>query len=329
MKMLLKIIWNTRDHRPRAFIRISLQLLLMTLLSGIAGLPLFLLFNLSPLFSSSSLLLTASSLSSLFGIVVSVWLAGRILDQRKFFDYGFHLNASWWRDFWFGILLGAFLMAAIFLVELSAGWIEIQGNLTSQDEQFAFPTGLVLALLLFISVGFQEELLFRGYQLRNIAEGLDHPLFGKTCPLLFAWVLTSILFGLLHLGNPNASLVSTLNITLAGLFLGLGFIFTGELAIPIGLHISWNFFQGIIFGFPVSGLAPTVSAFHITQAGPDLWTGGAFGPEAGLISILAMLVGSICTLAWIHRFRGKMTLETSLAEYQYPSIKNIDEPLNL
>ncbi|NJL33875.1 MAG: hypothetical protein HC893_08460 [Chloroflexaceae bacterium] len=83
------------------------------------------------------------------------------------------------------------------------------------------------------------------------------------------------------------------------MFLGLGYVLTGQLAISIGLHITWNFFQGTVFGFPVSGQDFTrVGVFSIEQGGPPLWTGGAFGPEAGLMGLLTIALGSALTVGW-------------------------------
>jgi membrane protease YdiL (CAAX protease family) len=109
--------------------------------------------------------------------------------------------------------------------------------------------------------------------------------------------------------------MSTLNLVIAGLFLGLGFILTGDLAISIGLHITWNIFQGNVFGFPVSGTTPIVSFIGINQKGPDLVTGGAFGPEAGLIGLAALLLGSFFILVWVYATRKKISLAQSLAIY--------------
>ena len=156
----------------------------------------------------------------------------------------------------------------------------------------------------------------RGYLLRNLAEGLNFKRIGPRTALIAAYIISSLIFGGLHAANPNASLTSTLSIALAGLFLGLGFVLTGELAIPIGLHISWNFFQGNVFGFPVSGAYAGPSFIAIQQAGPAWATGGAFGPEAGVIGLAAILLGCGLTLWWVRRRTGQLRMQTELAEYQ-------------
>jgi hypothetical protein len=94
---------------------------------------------------------------------------------------------------------------------------------------------------------------------------------------------------------------------MTGIAFGTGFILTGELAIPIGLHIAWNFFQANVFGFPVSGLsypAEIVTLFKTNNSGPEKWTGGVFGPEAGIFGLLAMLIGIFLTIIWIRFRRG-------------------------
>ena len=120
----------------------------------------------------------------------------------------------------------------------------------------------------------------------------------------------------LHAANPNASLVSTLNIAGAGLFLGLPFVLSGELAISIGLHMTWNFFQGNVYGFPVSGSDAGPTFIAIQQAGPQWATGGAFGPEAGVIGLVAIALGCLLTLAWLRWRTGKLRWRTELAEYE-------------
>jgi len=179
-----------------------------------------------------------------------------------------------------------------------------------------FAAAMLGALLLFVVVGITEELLARGDHLRNLAEGLNFPRTGSLWALLLAWLLSSTFFGLLHIFNPNATWLSTLALMVAGLLFGLAYVLTGSLAIPIGLHIAWNFFQGIVFGFPVSGNTfDSASVFTIQQKGPSLWTGGAFGPEAGLLGVIALALGAILTLIWVRWRYGATRIQTTLAVY--------------
>jgi membrane protease YdiL (CAAX protease family) len=168
---------------------------------------------------------------------------------------------------------------------------------------------------LFVGVGFYEELLFRGYHLRNYAEGLCFAWLGPRGALVLATVLSSLVFGFVHAGNDNASMSSTLYIALAGCLLALGFIWTAELSLPIGLHLSWNLCQGL-FGFPVSGNDAGPRVFDIEQLGNPVITGGAFGPEAGLIGVVAMVVGAGLIAAWVRLTRGSLVLRVELAQWR-------------
>jgi hypothetical protein len=91
---------------------------------------------------------------------------------------------------------------------------------------------------------------------------------------------------------------------------------TGDLAISIGLHMTWNFFQGVVFGFPVSGMASQASFIGIHQGGPDLITGGPFGPEAGLIGLGAIAIGAVMIVLWVKWRYGAVKLQDRLAVYQ-------------
>jgi membrane protease YdiL (CAAX protease family) len=265
--------------------------------------------------SGSPALALIGSIAALMGVLLSVWLAGRFLDRRPFADFGFHLSGGWWLDLFFGMALGALLMTVIFLVELSFGWITVTGTFQTLVPGTPFALTMLIPTTLFLCIGVYEELLFRGYQLRNAAEGLNLPVVGPRNAVILAWVLSSAFFGYLHANNPNATLSSTFNVALAGVMLGLGYVLTGELAIPIGLHITWNFFQGSVFGFPVSGLGPVGATFLSTdQGGPELWTGGPFGPEAGLLGPAAMILGGLLIALWVGLRNGKLAIHTPIAE---------------
>jgi hypothetical protein len=156
----------------------------------------------------------------------------------------------------------------------------------------------------------------RGYHLRNLAEGLCSERISPRAAVLLATLISAGVFGLLHAGNDNATVISSINVALAGCMLALGLLWTGELALPIGLHISWNFCQGNVFGFPVSGNPMPTRVFAVVQGGDPMLTGGAFGPEAGVIGLVAMAVGAGLIAAWLRISRGPLRLQTSLTSPQ-------------
>ena len=172
-----------------------------------------------------------------------------------------------------------------------------------------------MPIALALIVGVAEELMFRGYLLLNLAEGFNLRSISSRWALILSWLFTSAVFGVAHMINPNATVVSSIYITLFGIWLGLGYVLTGSLAIPIGIHIAWNLFQGYVYGFPVSGGRDFPTTFIvIEQGGPATWTGGAFGPESGLIGLCALVLGVILVITWIRLRYHSLSLFTAIAE---------------
>lgn len=247
--------------------------------------------------------------------LVAVYLATRFLDKRRFSDTGIRLKRDWWIDLGFGLLLGALLMTFIFLVELAAGWITIGETFHTAEPGQPFIVAILLPVLLFLMVGIAEELMFRGYLLLNLAEGFNLRFIGPRGALVLSWLLTSVLFGTGHATLPNATFLSSVYIALAGIWFGLAYVLTGSIAIPIGAHITWNFFQGHVFGFPVSGGRDFSTTFvALKQGGPEVWTGGAFGPEAGLLGLLGFVLGVLLVAVWIRVRYRRLTLFTAIAD---------------
>ncbi len=222
-------------------------------------------------------------------VTVSVFLARRYLDRRTFVSLGLQWNRQAMLDLLFGFGLAGLLMALIYSIEWAAGWLKFEGFAWHQLPLSAVVFQSLVGLLhLGIIVAWLEELSDRGYLLQNLKDGLNLP---------WALFLSSAVFATRHLGNPNATWISTLGIFLAGFFLAYGWVRTQQLWISLGLHAGWNFFEGIVFGFPISGF----ESFHLikqTVSGPDWITGGAFGPEAGLVLIFAMVVGTMLIHYW-------------------------------
>ncbi|MFD1686556.1 CPBP family intramembrane glutamic endopeptidase [Halobellus litoreus] len=320
------VLWNEGARRIRLPWRLGLWLALLVLLGLLATAALGVLWgrSIEPLLAlftpgrpGDQTIVAARNLlfvsSQLFVMVGSVYLAGRFLDRRWFRDFGFRLDRNWWIDLGFGLGLGAVLMTGVFAFELLAGWITVRELFFIARADFAFWPWFGWGFVTFLAVGVYEELVFRGYLITNLAEGFTwFDRVDRTAAVGIATVLTSAVFGVAHAGNPNATLASTLGIVLAAVTLAAGYVLTGELAIPIGLHATWNFFQGTVYGFPVSGTNNGVSLVAIEQSGPSLVTGGAFGPEAGLVGIGAIGIGLALTVLWVRWRTDEVRFDPSL-----------------
>lgn len=303
---LRRVAWNQLEARPRLPVRLLLAVLVFVganIAAVIALRPVFrALGDIESIADPTGGPPTATAVSLLVSTVVTlgvVYAVGRWIDQREFADFGFRFDAAWWRKLWVGLGLGVGLQTGIFVIGLVAGWIEVTGFLVVAGEGRAFWPWLVVSLIVFPPAALAEELLVRGYLLKNLAEGFcwfnDVEQAGAATGAI---LLSSAVFGIGHAANPNATLTGVLAIGLAGVMLGLAYVLTGELALPIGLHVSWNVAQGSLYGFPVSGTGFGVSVIGTADVGPRVMTGGAFGPEAGVLGILAILSGTLFILWW-------------------------------
>ena len=176
-----------------------------------------------------------------------------------------------------GVIVGFTLCCSVYLVFALIGiatWVGVSGGA-------ALPAALAAALL--PAVG--EEMVFRGVLFRLLEDGL-----GTTAAL----ILTAVLFGAMHAGNPGASYLSTVAVGLeAGVLLASAYVWSRSLWLVIGLHFAWNFTEGGIFGAPVSG-SPTrgLLVVNVSRTAPDQLSGGAFGPEASLVAVALCLVAA-------------------------------------
>ena len=286
---VLKVVFlSGGENRLRAGWRLLLQVvLLILLLFGLQfALDYYLLDSgrLSPnvsFFSSQALTLVA--------ITLSVFFARVILDQRSLASLGLTLGKKTWLELGLGMLIAGLVMGVVFLVEWSLGWLKVEGAAWSARPLSAVAVDVLVYLAAFLGVGWGEELLFRGYWLQNLEEGLNLP---------WAVGLSSLLFAAAHWANPRFSMLPLAGLLLSSLLLVFGYLVTRRLWLPIGLHIGWNMFQGVIFGFPVGGMSipPLIEQ---TVTGPALWTGGEFGPDGGLIILPALALGGF--LIWAYQ----------------------------
>ncbi len=195
-------------------------------------------------------------------------------------------------DVFGGSLIGTLVMAGIFFVEQILVLIHVTGT---RSLDFSCLVGF----LWFLPGASAEELFSRGF----ILNGLFMLLPGKQNRWV-AVAVSAIVSGFLHAINPHASALSVLGNTLGGVVYILAYLRSGRLWLGIGLHFAWNFVQGTILGFPVSGnMSPAI----LTQPIPSniILTGGAYGPEAGLIGMGFRFVAIIAILLmWSGRDRN-------------------------
>jgi len=281
-----KFFMSANDNRLRLGWRLFLQFVVLLILSGALALV---ILPLARRYGADTKIAIAQ-IATFLGTVASIYLARRFFDRRSFSSLGLRLTRRAGGDLLFGIVLGGVVMSVIFAIEWAAGWMQ---SPTWIDWQPGITLSLLTAVFYFVMVGVQEELFVRGYWLQNLNEAM------KTG---WAVLLTSVFFALGHLGNEGANLLSVLSLIAAGYLLAYGWMRTGQLWLPIGLHIGWNFFESAL-GFPVSGLENFKLVTH-TVVGPEIWVGGAFGPESGLLSFVAMGLAALAIYFWTKRERG-------------------------
>jgi membrane protease YdiL (CAAX protease family) len=216
----------------------------------------------------------------------AVYLARRWFDKKTFVSLGLRFDRLAVADLVFGLFLSAAMAGVVFLAMWSLGYIDnVHIALSGQ----AALQALAFALLMMAFVGFWEELVFRGYLLQNMAEGLG---------MNKAILISCLLYGLVHSANPNATLLSTGIIVLFGYLRIYGYLSTGQLWLSIGMHTGWNFFQAAVFGFAASGHAEEATLIaHESQAANWL-SGGQFGPEASVLTIPVVLLALLTMRFW-------------------------------
>ena len=215
----------------------------------------------------------------LIGIFLSAWIVwhfrgvslaglGRSLAIRK-------------KDLLSGISLAIVLYAVGFGVSLLAGAIEIAGVVFN-------PSSLLISFVFFLLVAITEEFALRGFVLERMLQGGVNK--------FWALFLSATLFSLVHIANPNFDFLSFINILLAGILLGSSYIYTRNLCFPIALHWFWNWIQGPVLGYEVSGnkFCDGLLTLYLPEA--NLINGGAFGFEGSILCTVLMVAGTAVIL---------------------------------
>ena len=204
-----------------------------------------------------------------------VWV--KVIEKNSLSSLGF-VKRNWLKYLGWGILLSLLQMGMIALVYQVGGIGTFELNELSLE-----PILFILGLFPFwLLQGGTEEVATRGWLLTRIAARSNLPL---------AIAISSSLFGILHMGNAGVTFLSVLNIILDGVLAGLLFIYTDSIWLVVAQHGTWNYVQGNLLGFQVSGTGADASIFSFTMgSGPDWLTGGAFGAEGSIITTLVLLL---------------------------------------
>ena len=187
------------------------------------------------------------------------------------------------------------LGVAVLLYAVGFGTSLLMGTVEIASVQWV-PRDLLGTLLFFLLVAVTEEVMLRGFVLgRMLSAGMNR---------FVALFLSSVLFSAMHLFNPNFALLPFVNILLAGCLLGASFLYTRNLCFPVVLHWFWNWLQGPVLGYEVSGMDSGETLLTLRLTGSDLLTGGSFGFEGSLLCTVLLVVGTLAIVGYYER-RGR------------------------
>lgn len=247
--------------------------------------------NLSPNFTNlflEHILLTLPTI-----LMVFLWV--KLIEKRKFSSIGFTSNnfiIKYLKGFFIGLLMMTSTVALLYLF----GSVTVD-NTPKQSIGTLALSNVLLIIPAWMIQSANEEIVVRGW-LMNVLGARYTPVVGL--------IVSSVFFGVVHLANPGITFIAVLNIILVGLFLGMYVIKTNDLWGVCGIHAAWNFSQGNVFGFEVSGGKALIgSIFDLKLKGSDFISGGIFGPEAG---ICATIVLTVCAIIIAINLKNKKIL---------------------
>jgi membrane protease YdiL (CAAX protease family) len=262
-------VFLNEKHELRSGWKFAVYLVLFLIIWVASGIAVTILFARSNLEETQITLLTLNECALFSAAVGAMLLAVRFVDRRPLHVFGIGFIPGWKRHLAAGLGLAAAMVAVLVAGCYAFGYVRIHWT----GGQVPVRTLLGTAGLLLLAA-LTEELVFRGFPLQILVEGMG------PWP---AAIGMSALFGAMHLDNPNVSWLGAVNTVVAGILLSLAYVKKRSLWLPYGIHIGWNVGLGFIFGFPLSGL-DLASLWTTGIAGSDMILGGGYGPEGGLLA---------------------------------------------
>ncbi|HEX8362782.1 MAG TPA: CPBP family intramembrane glutamic endopeptidase [Longimicrobium sp.] len=263
-------------HGVRAGWRILLFVLLSLVGVVVAGPPIVM----SGLFSD----LAEGFAAVLVAVLAASYVMLRWVDGRPFGALGFAAEPRAVTETAGGFALGGGLLGGSVLLLVVAGsarWVADTGTVPE------YAANLAGALAVFAVAAAAEEVVFRGYPFHVLVQGMG---------VWPAVLVTSALFATGHASNPNVTWLAVMNIFLAGIMLAVAYLRTRSLWFATALHLAWNWVMSALLDFPVSGLQRDTPLYSARELGADWWTGGPFGPEAGVAATLVIVASTVWML---------------------------------
>jgi membrane protease YdiL (CAAX protease family) len=267
-------------------------------------------------------------------VVGAAIAAGYWFLRRQSIHKGFGLTVHWWSiaDLGAGFLITTLAMLGIFLVEWLIGGIRVEGFQWDVDalrqgfraqveaavpEELISRAGQLSGLL--VTLGLLLALVLGGRLGGTWESRMDRTLVWCQWPAI---LIIAAFFGYVHISNPGASYLTAFGNALGGLMYGIAFIGGRNLWLPIGMHFGWNFVQGSVFGFPVSGTTPPGLIIQ-EPVGSSLLTGGAYGPEGGLVGMSFRFVVIAMVLGYLYLRAGR---QGNVARLEFPIAVYVNPP---
>jgi membrane protease YdiL (CAAX protease family) len=213
------------------------------------------------------------------------WARNHVPAAARWKRLGLDFQAAGVTEFAIGFVIGTSAMVGVFLVEGLTGLLQVS------DLQLPV-VGILKRGGILAAAAALEELLFRGFMINGILT--------VRRSVWFAVAASALLFGVAHVANPNGTALGAVSTMIGGIMYALAYLWSGRLWMPWGLHLAWNFIQGPVLGFPVSGFK-WESIVQQMDVGPVLLTGGDYGPEGGLVGIAFRLVVILLLILWRYR----------------------------
>jgi membrane protease YdiL (CAAX protease family) len=297
-RLLTCPVWNHDTHRLRGPLRAFLPLVMTFLAFGLV------VTVVRPRFDHPVRELVELGIMGVV-LVAAVLASARLLDRRPVAEYGLAINRKWARSFVVGGLIATVANAGTMLVALAAGWATISG-FTQGSGALPFVPAMLLALAYVGVLASWEEFMFRGAMLTNLAEAADGylPRWGAVG---LAVLLSTAVFAFMHSGKVGDPMAYGYYVV-AGLIFGGIYVLSGNLALPIGFHVFYNFTMSAVFGLGASQQTPELIA--LTVVGPGFWIG-----EEGLVRVIFAVVGGVLLVAYVRWRNGHLGIHERITQW--------------